>query len=138
MPELKVGTLDSLMSLSDDLERVDRYVEGVVHRLEKEIRNIINSDADEHENPAKRESREKQIREMKFIETGATNERMPPTYIAAEQYLKKFQWDQTRCVFSFCVCLCVSACLHSRNVSELSVSLLHPPRPSFSRAVALA
>lgn len=96
MPELKVGTLDSLMSLSDDLERVDRYVEGVVHRLEKEIRNIINSDADEHENPAKRESREKQIREMKFIETGATNERMPPTYIAAEQYLKKFQWDQTR------------------------------------------
>ena len=26
VPELKVGTLDSLMALSDDLERVDRYL----------------------------------------------------------------------------------------------------------------
>ena len=53
VPTLKVGTLDSLMSLSDDLERVDRYVESVVHRLEKEIRNLINSDANlDRETPA--------------------------------------------------------------------------------------
>mmetsp|Transcript_37922 Transcript_37922/g.89396 ORF Transcript_37922/g.89396 Transcript_37922/m.89396 type:complete len:380 (+) Transcript_37922:149-1288(+) len=38
IPDLRVGTLDSLMQLSDDLERQDRYVEGVVHRIEKELR----------------------------------------------------------------------------------------------------
>jgi hypothetical protein len=32
------GTLDSLMQLSDDLDRIDRMVEGVVHRIEKEMR----------------------------------------------------------------------------------------------------
>mmetsp|Transcript_9872 Transcript_9872/g.19251 ORF Transcript_9872/g.19251 Transcript_9872/m.19251 type:complete len:378 (+) Transcript_9872:245-1378(+) len=37
IPELRVGTLDSLMSLSDDLERIDRQVESVVHRIEKEL-----------------------------------------------------------------------------------------------------
>ena len=65
VPTLKVGTLDSLMSLSDDLERVDRYVESVVHRLEKEIRNLINSDANlDRETPSQRESRERQVREI--------------------------------------------------------------------------
>jgi hypothetical protein len=70
VPELKVGTLDSLISLSDDLERVDRYVEGVVHRLEKELRSIITSDASDRETAAQRESREKQCRTMPFIEPG--------------------------------------------------------------------
>uniref|UniRef100_A0A7S0W371 V-type proton ATPase subunit C n=1 Tax=Hemiselmis tepida TaxID=464990 RepID=A0A7S0W371_9CRYP len=37
IPELRVGTLDNLMSLSDDLERIDRHVESVVHRIEKEL-----------------------------------------------------------------------------------------------------
>jgi V-type H+-transporting ATPase subunit C len=88
VPTLKVGTLDSLMSLSDDLERVDRYVESVVHRLEKEIRNLINSDANlDRETPSQRESRERQVREMRFIEPGN---------MAAEDYLRKFKWDEFR------------------------------------------
>lgn len=37
IPELRVGTLDNLMSLSDDLERIDRHCESVVHRIEKEL-----------------------------------------------------------------------------------------------------
>jgi len=37
IPDLRVGTLDSLMSLSDDLDRIDRHVESVVHRIEKEL-----------------------------------------------------------------------------------------------------
>ena len=32
VPELKVGTLDSLMALSDDLERVDRYLLLCINR----------------------------------------------------------------------------------------------------------
>jgi hypothetical protein len=31
--ELKVGTLDSLMSLSDDLQKIDIFVEGVVKKV---------------------------------------------------------------------------------------------------------
>mmetsp|Transcript_20661 Transcript_20661/g.41616 ORF Transcript_20661/g.41616 Transcript_20661/m.41616 type:complete len:386 (-) Transcript_20661:230-1387(-) len=38
IPDLRVGTLDALMMLSDELEKYDRYMEGVVHRLEKELR----------------------------------------------------------------------------------------------------
>jgi hypothetical protein len=34
VPELKVGTLDSLMALSDDLERVDRYLLLYIYREE--------------------------------------------------------------------------------------------------------
>ena len=101
VPELKVGTLDSLMALSDDLDRVDRYVEGVVHRLEKEIKSLIMSGADpDRDTAAQREAREKQCRTMPFI--GAQQ--------PAEDFLRKFNWDQARygaaCVRA-CVCVCV-------------------------------
>lgn len=98
VPELKVGTLDSLMALSDDLERVDRYVEGVVHRLEKEIRNIINQESDpDKETPAEREKREKQLREMRFISRDGDNgDPAKGKGLAAEEYLKEFAWDQAR------------------------------------------
>jgi V-type H+-transporting ATPase subunit C len=45
IPDLKVGTLDSLMSLAEDLERIDRNVESVVHRIEKELREFSDGTA---------------------------------------------------------------------------------------------
>ena len=45
IPDLKVGTLDSLMTLAEDLERIDRNVESVVHRLEKELREFSDGTA---------------------------------------------------------------------------------------------
>lgn len=38
VPELRVGTLDSLMALSDDLHKLDQYVESVTHKTERELR----------------------------------------------------------------------------------------------------
>jgi len=94
IPRLKVGTLDSLMTLSDDLDRVDRYVEGVVHRLEKEIRGIINAEANPDTESAKaREVRERTLREMKFVHVRKNG---VDKKIAAEAYLKQFEWDTTR------------------------------------------
>jgi V-type H+-transporting ATPase subunit C len=45
IPDLKVGTLDSLMTLAEDLERIDRNVESVVHRIEKELREFSDGTA---------------------------------------------------------------------------------------------
>mmetsp|Transcript_5326 Transcript_5326/g.13479 ORF Transcript_5326/g.13479 Transcript_5326/m.13479 type:complete len:377 (+) Transcript_5326:111-1241(+) len=66
IPELRVGTLDSLMQLSDDLERIDRYVESVVHRIEKEL----------HEH------------------SGAEEPTVDGTSV--ERYTTGFDWDQAR------------------------------------------
>jgi len=38
VPDLRVGTLDSLMALSDDLQKIDHYVENVTHKVEKDLR----------------------------------------------------------------------------------------------------
>ena len=37
LPGLKVGTLDSLMQLSDDLLKIDLQVEGIVHKIERDL-----------------------------------------------------------------------------------------------------
>lgn len=37
MPSLKVGTLDSLMALGDELVRTDAYVEGVWRKAERQV-----------------------------------------------------------------------------------------------------
>jgi hypothetical protein len=37
VPQLKVGTLDGLLSLTDELSRADSSVEGVVKRVERAV-----------------------------------------------------------------------------------------------------
>ena len=37
VPAMKVGTLDSLLSLADDLARADAFAEGVVRKVERQI-----------------------------------------------------------------------------------------------------
>jgi V-type H+-transporting ATPase subunit C len=64
LPELKVGTLDSLMQLSDDLAKVDIQVESVVHKIERDLKDQL------------------------AVETALTINDMPP-----EQYTESFQWE---------------------------------------------
>jgi V-type H+-transporting ATPase subunit C len=64
LPELKVGTLDSLMQLSDDLSKVDLQVEGVVHKIERDLKDQL------------------------AVEAGLTINDMTP-----EQYTENFQWE---------------------------------------------
>jgi hypothetical protein len=37
IPDLRVGTLDSLLALSDDLTKANSVVEGVTHKVKRQI-----------------------------------------------------------------------------------------------------
>jgi hypothetical protein len=41
---MKVGTLDSLMALSDELQKVDTFVENVVKKCEKTLTDLLDKD----------------------------------------------------------------------------------------------
>jgi len=43
VPDLKVGTLDSLMSLSDDLGKIDAFVENITRKIANQLHEVIES-----------------------------------------------------------------------------------------------
>ncbi|CAG5132815.1 unnamed protein product [Candidula unifasciata] len=45
IPDLKVGTLDILVALSDDLNKIDSYIEGVVRKVAATLEDILESSA---------------------------------------------------------------------------------------------
>eukprot|EP00056_Hartaetosiga_gracilis_P021237 m.23326 g.23326 ORF g.23326 m.23326 type:complete len:372 (-) comp8964_c0_seq1:635-1750(-) len=71
IPQLRVGTLDELISLSDDLHKADLYMEGVTHKLTHQLGELKSSKAE-------------------LIEA-ITADRRP-----LEQYLARFDWDSRR------------------------------------------
>eukprot|EP01113_Clastostelium_recurvatum_P040024 TRINITY_DN617_c0_g1_i1.p1 TRINITY_DN617_c0_g1~~TRINITY_DN617_c0_g1_i1.p1 ORF type:complete len:377 (-),score=120.62 TRINITY_DN617_c0_g1_i1:45-1175(-) len=70
-PDLKVGTLDSLMSLSDDLSRIDTYVENVTHKIVRQLIDIFEKKPDKNES----------------LSVNATS---------VETYLTHFAWDDAK------------------------------------------
>uniref|UniRef100_A0A6G3MF67 V-type proton ATPase subunit C n=1 Tax=Henneguya salminicola TaxID=69463 RepID=A0A6G3MF67_HENSL len=46
VPDLKVGTLDSLMALSDELINHDSYIENVIKRVSRFILETVNNEMD--------------------------------------------------------------------------------------------
>ncbi|KAG9510103.1 hypothetical protein GZH46_01362 [Fragariocoptes setiger] len=73
IPDLKVGTLDTLVGLSDDLAKLDQFVESVCHKLASAI-------ADTLEN-----RKDAQLKEHIL----ANNMDLP-------NYLTRFQWDMAK------------------------------------------
>lgn len=69
IPSLVVGTLDSLMALSDDLNKINQQVEGVVRRIERQYMDVAGQDAEV---------------------LRAANE------MTVENFLRSFQWDYAR------------------------------------------
>ncbi|MCL7048795.1 hypothetical protein MKW94_002608 [Papaver nudicaule] len=70
-PDLRVGTLDSLLALSDDLTKSNNFVEGVSHKIRRQI--------EELERVAGVES------------SGLTVEGVP-----VDSYLTRFAWDEAK------------------------------------------
>mmetsp|Transcript_7463 Transcript_7463/g.11870 ORF Transcript_7463/g.11870 Transcript_7463/m.11870 type:complete len:366 (-) Transcript_7463:419-1516(-) len=66
VPDLRVGTLDSLLELSDDLAKIDSYVESVVHKLERQLCDL---------NP---------------------DETLTVNGVSLEQFMTKFLWDPAK------------------------------------------
>jgi len=50
VPELKVGTLDSLMSLSDELHKVDNQVENIVKKIANQLFDLLDTNKDANTN----------------------------------------------------------------------------------------
>mmetsp|Transcript_14575 Transcript_14575/g.21967 ORF Transcript_14575/g.21967 Transcript_14575/m.21967 type:complete len:436 (+) Transcript_14575:82-1389(+) len=69
IPSLVVGTLDSLMALSDDLNKINNQVETVVRKIERQYEEVAGKDADA---------------------LRAANE------VTVENFLRNFQWDYAR------------------------------------------
>ena len=69
IPALTVGSLDSLMALSDDLVKINTQIEGVLRKIERQYYDIAGSGADK-------------LRMNNDVTVGA--------------YLKQFSWDSAR------------------------------------------
>jgi V-type H+-transporting ATPase subunit C len=69
VPDLKVGTLDVLVGLSDDLGKLDPFVEGVVNKLVQYLGEVLEEERDK------------------------LKESLNVNGITLVQYLTKFQWD---------------------------------------------
>ena len=72
IPALTVGTLDSLMALSDDLSKINGQVENVVRKVERQYLDISGPNAE-------------------LLRVNSTK---------VEVFLRKFQWDTARYQFS--------------------------------------
>ncbi|OVA09650.1 ATPase [Macleaya cordata] len=71
VPDLRVGTLDSLLSLSDDLTKSNNFVEGVSHKIRRQI---------------------EELERVSGVEsTGLTVDGVP-----VDSYLTRFAWDEAK------------------------------------------
>lgn len=71
VPDLKVGTLDTLMNLSDELQKVDMFVEGVTKKIANQLSEVLD---------AKPEG----------------NESLTVNNNSIDNYLTFFRWDETK------------------------------------------
>ncbi|QCD94033.1 V-type proton ATPase subunit C-like [Vigna unguiculata] len=71
IPNLRVGTLDSLLSLSDDLVKSNNFVEGVSHKIRR------------------------QIDDLERV-SGAVTSTLTVDGVPVDSYLTRFVWDEAR------------------------------------------
>ncbi|KAF6166335.1 hypothetical protein GIB67_015881 [Kingdonia uniflora] len=70
-PDLRVGTLDSLLSLSDDLIKSNSFVEGVTHKIRRQIEDL---------------------EKLSGVDTNA----LTVDGIPVDSYLTRFSWDEAK------------------------------------------
>lgn len=71
VPNLRVGTLDSLLSLSDDLQKSNSFVEGVSHKIRR------------------------QIEELERV-SGVESNALTVDGVPVDSYLTRFVWDEAK------------------------------------------
>lgn len=93
VPELKIGTLDSLLALSDDLQKINGQIENVTQKIKRQIQEI-------GEHIAKESMRQR--RDDNNENNNNSNEAFAPQVILTvdgvptEQYLAEFKWDEAK------------------------------------------
>jgi V-type H+-transporting ATPase subunit C len=77
LPSLRVGSLDSLLSLSEDLGRKDQFFEGVVNKIARQLRDLyVDPDTGNNERPS----------DM-ILSVGN---------VSLDKYLASFEWDEAK------------------------------------------
>uniref|UniRef100_A0A2P2KZZ4 V-type proton ATPase subunit C n=1 Tax=Rhizophora mucronata TaxID=61149 RepID=A0A2P2KZZ4_RHIMU len=71
IPNLRVGTLDSLLALGDDILKSNSYIEGVSHKIRR------------------------QIEELERV-SGAESNALTVDGVPVDSYLTRFVWDEAR------------------------------------------
>ncbi|KAL5979319.1 hypothetical protein ACLOJK_019217 [Asimina triloba] len=71
VPDLRVGTLDSLLALSDDLLKSNAFVEGVSHKIRRQI---------------------EELEKLSGVESGA----LTVDGVPVDSYLTRFVWDEAK------------------------------------------
>lgn len=72
IPDLRVGTLDSLLALSDDLQKASSVVEGVSHKIRR------------------------QIEEFERLGSGAESIALTVDGVPIDTYITRFTWDEAK------------------------------------------
>lgn len=91
VPDFRVGTYDTLMSLSDDLAKVDMFVEGVTRKIARQVFEVVRDS--EATNT---------VSLMLSVHGGTRSPRQTPqialTTDAANlhDYLTRFEWDEKK------------------------------------------
>ena len=94
VPELKIGTLDSLLALSDDLQKINGQIENVKQKIKRQIQEI-----GEH---IAKESMRQRWDDNNENNNNNSNEAFAPQVILTvdgvptEQYLAEFKWDEAK------------------------------------------
>jgi len=89
LPELRVGTLDALLGLSDDLVRVNAAVEGVTNKLRRQLLELSSSQAESGSGGV-----------GTLLSSGGGGEEASPSATVdgapPESYLERFSWDAAK------------------------------------------
>lgn len=94
VPELKIGTLDSLLALSDDLQKINGQIENVKQKIKRQIQEIGEHIAKESMRQRRDDNNENN--------NNNSNEAFAPQVILTvdgvptEQYLAEFKWDEAK------------------------------------------
>lgn len=79
IPSLRVGSLDSLLALSEDLGRKDQFFEGVVNKIARQLRDLYTDpETGSNEGP------------------GAGERILAINNIGLDSYLSTFEWDEAK------------------------------------------
>ena len=92
VPQLKVGTLDTLMSLSDDLAKYDTQVGQVAKKVEKTYFDLSKADDDKKEGVEAKDAGKAKKEESKQQEV----EQLKVGNASARDFVEKFSWNETR------------------------------------------
>ena len=96
VPELKIGTLDSLLALSDDLQKINGQIENVTQKIKRQIQEIGEHFAKESQQQRRRDNMENNNNSNNNNEAFTAQTILTVDGVPTEEYLTDFKWDEAK------------------------------------------